>query len=114
MSTVGRVRAKDSVEGITVLACHNCHNYAHVRGLKKTQKKIMYRKFTICLGFGSSLAVRLVSSLDFITLQSCERMYTAYEMPICERRDKLSRVTPLRFFRHTLQPGFSIQTSNGP
>ena len=82
-------------------------------GLKK-QKKIMYRKFTICLGFGSSLAVRLVSSLDFITLQSCERLYTAYEMPICERRDKLSRVTPLRFFRHTLQPGFSIQTSNGP
>ena len=72
MSTVGRVRAKDFVEGITVLACHNCHNYAHARGLKKKKKKkkkkqdlffgvIMYRKFAICLGFGSSLAVRLVS-----------------------------------------------------
>ena len=39
MSTVGRVRAKDFVEGITVLACHNCHNYAHARGLKKTKQK---------------------------------------------------------------------------
>ena len=69
MSTVERVRARDFVEGITVLACHNCHNYAHARGLKKKEKKtqdlffgvIMYRKFAICLGFGSSLVVRLVS-----------------------------------------------------
>ena len=68
MSTVERVRARDFVEGITVLACHNCHNYAHARGLKKKKKTqdlffgvIMYRKFAICLGFGSSLVVRLVS-----------------------------------------------------
>ena len=65
MSTMGLVRAMDFVECITVLACHNCHDYAHARGLKKTQDLffgvIMYRKFAICLGFGSSLVVRLVS-----------------------------------------------------
>ena len=72
MSTVERVRARDFVEGITVLACHNCNNYAHARGHKNKTKQnkktqdlffgvIMYRKFAICLGFGSSLVVRLVS-----------------------------------------------------
>ena len=42
-------RGIDFVEVIKVLVCHNLHNYAHARGLKKNLVRVLWGRSHICI-----------------------------------------------------------------